>query len=77
MDQGAPAPLTAPPLEDVPGPRALLRLPDYRRFQLARFVATVGTQVTSVAVAWQVYALTRRKLDLGYVGLAQFVPAVL
>jgi hypothetical protein len=28
-----------------------------------------------VAVGWQVYAVTRRPLDLGYVGLVQFVPA--
>jgi len=30
----------------------------------------------SVAVGWQVYSITHRPLDLGYVGLAQFVPAV-
>jgi len=28
----------------------------------------------SVAVGWQVYEITRRPLDLGYVGLAQFAP---
>jgi MFS family permease len=28
----------------------------------------------SVAVAWQVYAITKRPIDLGYVGLAQFLP---
>jgi MFS family permease len=31
----------------------------------------------AVAVGWQVYALTGRKLDLGLVGLAQFVPFIL
>jgi MFS family permease len=30
----------------------------------------------SVAVGWQVYALTRNPLDLGYLGLAQFLPFV-
>ena len=29
----------------------------------------------SVAIGWQVYDLTHRALDLGYVGLAQFAPA--
>jgi MFS family permease len=29
-----------------------------------------------VAVGWQVYAMTHRALDLGYVGLVQFVPAL-
>lgn len=30
----------------------------------------------SVAVGWHVYDITRRPLDLGYVGLAQFLPLV-
>ena len=36
----------------------------------------VGTQMQGVAVGWQVYSLTGRPLDLGLVGLAQFLPAV-
>ncbi len=31
----------------------------------------------SVAIGWDVYATTHRPLDLGYVGLAQFVPSAL
>lgn len=31
----------------------------------------------AIAVAWQIYALTHRPLDLGLVGLAQFAPGVL
>jgi len=30
----------------------------------------------SVAVGWQVYEITHRPLDLGYVGLAQFLPGI-
>jgi MFS family permease len=30
----------------------------------------------SVAIGWQVYDLTHRPLDLGFVGLAQFLPAI-
>src|SRR5579884_3445500 len=30
----------------------------------------------SVAVGWQVYEITRRPLDLGLVGLAQFLPGI-
>jgi MFS family permease len=33
-------------------------------------------QVLAVGVGWQVYALTDSALDLGFVGLAQFLPAV-
>ena len=31
----------------------------------------------SVAVGWQVFEITHRPLDLGYVGLAQFLPGIL
>ncbi len=40
----------------------------------ARLAATLGVQVQSVAVGWQVYARTGRPIDLGWVGLAQFLP---
>lgn len=55
---------------------AAFRHPDFRRYQLGRFVSVLGVQMGSIAVAWEVYDLTRRPLDLGFVGLAQFVPAV-
>jgi MFS family permease len=38
---------------------------------------TVGLQMQGVAVGWQIYAITRNPLDLGYVGLAEFLPAIL
>jgi MFS family permease len=50
---------------------------DFRRFQLARVVAVLGYAAQSVAVAWQVYAITHRAIDLGYTGLAQFLPGLL
>jgi MFS family permease len=37
----------------------------------------VGFQMLGVAVGWQLYELTGSALDLGLVGLAQFVPMVL
>ncbi len=43
----------------------------------ARFVGTIGVQVQSVAIGWQIYARTRDPLHLGWVGLAQFVPLAL
>jgi MFS family permease len=48
-----------------------------RRFFVARFVAILALQMQSVAIGWDVYSRTHRALDLGYVGLAQFVPAAL
>ncbi len=38
--------------------------------------AGFAVQIMAVAVAWQVYDLTRDPLDLGLVGLAQFLPAL-
>ncbi len=58
-------------------PRAAFQHPDFRLFQVARLLAIVGTEAQSVAVGWQVYEITGRPLDLGYVGLAQFLPGIL
>jgi MFS family permease len=49
---------------------------DFRLYQGARLATTLALQMQGVAVAWQVYAMTRDPLDLGYVGLAQFLPAI-
>jgi MFS family permease len=43
----------------------------------ARFLSVVSSEMISVAVGWQIYALTHRPLDLGLAGLAQFAPGVL
>jgi MFS family permease len=58
------------------GARALSALgyPDFKRFLLARFLATLAVQMQSVAIGWQVYALTRNPVDLALIGLAQFLP---
>src|SRR5271165_1341005 len=50
---------------------------DFRRYQLARVTAILGAEAQSVAVAWQVYSITHRALDLGYTGLALFLPGLL
>lgn len=56
-------------------PEALLNHSGFRRFWLARVCSTVATQMQAVAVGWQMYDLTHSALDLGLVGLAQFLPA--
>lgn len=43
----------------------------------ARFLVTASAEMQAVAVGWQVYGITGRALDLGLVGLAQFLPGVL
>lgn len=46
-------------------------------FWLARIASGFGFQMLSVAVGWQIYAITGRALDLGLIGLAQFIPSLL
>jgi len=50
---------------------------DFRRYQLARMAVIIGAEAQTVAVAWQVYSITHRALDLGYTGLALFLPGLL
>lgn len=42
-----------------------------------RLAATLATQMQSVVVGWQIYAMTHSPLTLGWVGLAQFLPMAL
>ena len=46
-------------------------------FVIARFLATIAVQMQSVAVGWQIYQKTGSTLDLGLIGLAQFLPFAL
>ncbi len=60
-----------------PDSRVAFRYPGFRYFQLARFLTVSATEMQSVAIGWQVYEITRRPLDLGLVGLSQFLPGIL
>jgi MFS family permease len=55
---------------------AAFRYVDFVLYQIERFSVVAALEMQSVAVGWQVYEITRRPLDLGYVGLAQFLPNV-
>ena len=61
-----------------PNRRALdvLRHPGFMRFLSARLLATLAAQMQTVAVGWQVYDITHDPIDLGLVGLSQFLPFV-
>jgi MFS family permease len=56
--------------------RSAFKSRDFRLYQAARLMVILGAEAQSVAVAWQVYALTHSALDLGYTGLALFLPGV-
>jgi MFS family permease len=51
-----------------------LSYPSFARFLSARFLSTLAVQMQSVAIGWQVYDITHDPLDLGFIGLAQFMP---
>lgn len=53
------------------------RNPRFLRYWLARFFSTFAIQIVVVSVGWQIYDLTRNPLDLGIIGLCQFLPALL
>jgi len=64
-------------IQPKPDARAAFRYPAFVNFQFARFSIVVATEMQAVAVGWQVYEITKRPLDLGLVGLAQFLPTFL
>lgn len=63
---------------------SLLGEPDYVRFWASRWMGSFGSQIQSVAMGWQVYALSRRTLDVAHsafnvslIGLVTFAPLLL
>src|SRR5271168_6397 len=56
---------------------AAFRHRDFSLFQLSRFFIIIASEMQSVAIGWQIFATTKRALDLGLVGLAQFLPGIL
>jgi MFS family permease len=55
---------------------AMLRHKEFARFAIGRVSAIIGWEMLSIAVGWQVYAISRDPLALGLVGLSEFVPFV-
>jgi MFS family permease len=56
-------------------PESVLRHQPFILYWSARTCAAMGFQMLGVAVAWQMYSITGSALDLGLIGLMQFVPA--
>ncbi len=66
-----------PSADDSRAGRAAFTHPAFVVFQIARFLVVSAVEMQAVAVGWQVYEITKRPLDLGFVGLAQFLPGIL
>jgi len=64
--------------------RALLKRRDFVLFWAARMAATLGVQIQSVALGWQMYSVARETMSVaqsayyvGMIGLAAFIPVFL
>jgi MFS family permease len=60
-----------------PSGTAAFAFRDFRLYQLARVMVIMGAEAQSVGVAWQVYEITHKAIDLGYTGLVLFLPGLL
>ena len=71
--------MSAPTDQNQPSPGRFeaFTYPAYVKYWTARFATTFATYIVAVAVGWQIYDLTRDPLDLGIIGLVQFIPLLL
>jgi MFS family permease len=58
------------------GPGSAFLSRDFRLYQTARLLVILGAEAQSIAVAWQVYQITRSPLALGLSQLALFAPGI-
>ena len=64
-------------MSDAGEPIALSRHQPFALYWVSRVSSTVALQMQAVAVGWLMYEITSNPLDLGLVGLVQFIPAAL
>ena len=55
---------------------SLLRHRDFCVFWTGSFLSSIGTQFTTVAMAWQIYELTNSALQIGLLGVARALPQI-
>ncbi|HWB62472.1 MAG TPA: MFS transporter, partial [Chitinophagales bacterium] len=57
-------------------PYAVLRIAEFRNFQLSRFTLTFAVQLAETILGWKIYEITHDKLALGLLGLAEALPFI-
>ena len=70
-------PEDAAPVISPTDPVGALRVPAFRRYLVGALLETMGGQVRTAAVGWDLYERTGSTLTLGYVGLVLALPVVL
>ncbi|HEV2395119.1 MAG TPA: MFS transporter [Verrucomicrobiae bacterium] len=73
----SPESLTAGSAAPSRDPYAVLRNRDLLLYLVGRFMSSLGQQMLTVAVGWELYERTNSALALGLVGLTQMVPMIL
>jgi MFS family permease len=58
-------------------PYAALRFQDFRLLLAGRFITTLGNQMLSVAISWELWLRTHNPFALGLIGLVQVIPVIL
>ncbi len=58
-------------------PYAALRFRDFRLLLAGRFITSLGDQMVSFAIGWELWLRTHNELALGLVGLVQVIPVIL
>src|SRR3954462_16000038 len=68
----------APPMSAAAkgDPYEVLRNRDFLLYLSGRFIASLGQQMVTVAVGWELYERTGKAIALGLVGLTQMVPMI-
>ena len=70
-----PGPSPGPsPGEESRSAWALFREGPYRLLFIMRFASNTASQMLNVIVSWQIYEITNSALQLGLIGLIQFLP---
>ena len=72
-----PAPATSAPAPGEESAYSVLRIADFTRYLVGRFVASLGQQMLVVAIDWELYQRTHSALALAFVGLSLMVPMIL
>ncbi len=55
---------------------AALAFPEFRNYLFGRFLFIMGLRMIATMVGWWIYELTKDPLALGFVGLAEVIPAL-
>lgn len=61
----------------VPSAREVLAAPGVTAFMVAQFTMTVGVMLQAAALGKHIFDITGNALDIGWLGLAEFLPAAL